>query len=109
MALEVLLCLRSHGDDPVTAGALSRELRIPEEAAAAHLEEFSHLRLARAEGAQPRSYRYAAARDIGRTVDELADAYARRKTSVISLIYSKPSDQVQSFADAFRIRRREDD
>lgn len=38
-------------------------------------------------------------------VSELAEAYNSRRVAVVGLIFSKPSDSVMSFSDAFRLRR----
>ena len=42
---------------------------------------------------------------LRKAVDGFLDVYAKRKVSVINQIFSGPSDDVQSFADAFRIRK----
>lgn len=42
---------------------------------------------------------------LRKAVDSFLETYAKRKVSVINQIFSGPSDDVQSFADAFRIRR----
>ena len=41
-------------------------------------------------------------------VSALAETYARRRVSVISLIFSKPSENIVTFADAFRLRKDDD-
>jgi len=104
--LEVLLLLRARVDETWTAATVARELRIQPDSAANRLEDL-HARdlLAREEGG---TYRYAPQGGARAAVDELADCYSRRKVSVISLIYSKPSDQVMTFADAFKFRRKKD-
>jgi hypothetical protein len=38
-------------------------------------------------------------------VGRLADAYRERRTRVVTLIASRPMDNVRAFADAFRIRK----
>lgn len=38
-------------------------------------------------------------------MDEIAAAYQERRVAVISLIYSKPLNKVQTLADAFRLRK----
>jgi hypothetical protein len=43
--------------------------------------------------------------DIDAAIAEVALAYEERRVAVISLIYSKPLNKVQTFADAFRIRK----
>jgi hypothetical protein len=62
--------------------------------------------LARREGS---AYRYAANAELGRAVDDLAVAYAERRYAVIELIFSRPTDKLQFFSRAFRLRRDDDD
>lgn len=45
---------------------------------------------------------------LAKGVDAVADAYGSYRVAIINLIFSKPSEGVQSFADAFRVRRDED-
>jgi predicted transcriptional regulator len=40
-------------------------------------------------------------------VRELADLYRQRRVRVIEAIYSRKTDSVQSFADAFKLRRKD--
>lgn len=45
-----------------------------------------------------------------RRVQQLADVYRERRVTVIQWIYGPPIDKLQSFADAFKLRKpREDD
>ena len=43
--------------------------------------------------------------ELDKVIDQLATAYQERRVAVVSLIYSKPLNKVQTFADAFRLRR----
>ncbi len=53
-------------------------------------------------------YRYSAAdADADRLVAQLEQFYRERRVAVISEIYSNPVKRVQTFADAFRLRREE--
>lgn len=62
--------------------------------------------LARTDGG---AYRYAAAgTDTGALVSQLAVAYRERRVSVISLIASRPMDNVRAFSDAFRLKREDE-
>lgn len=102
--LETLLLLRRvprewNGEE------LASELRIERTAAAEQLAALAAKGLLVA-GASPGRYRYGPGSDaVRRLVDGLAAAYEDRRVTVISLIYSKPRDTVQVFADAFRIRK----
>jgi hypothetical protein len=46
-----------------------------------------------------------AAADKQWTTDELAESYAKYRVAVIGLIFSKPSEHVRDFPEAFRLRR----
>jgi hypothetical protein len=51
-------------------------------------------------------YRYRpASAELDRLIGDLGAVYRQRRVAVITLIYSKPSSNVQSFADAFRLRK----
>jgi hypothetical protein len=51
-------------------------------------------------------YRYAPTQPaLAESVRQLALLYGERRVSVIEQIYAKPADPLQSFADAFRIRK----
>jgi hypothetical protein len=39
------------------------------------------------------------------TLDDLAESYAKYRVTVVTLIFTKPSDDIAQFPDAFRIRR----
>ncbi|MGC4076081.1 MAG: hypothetical protein QM702_03425 [Rubrivivax sp.] len=43
--------------------------------------------------------------ELATVVDRLARLYAGRRVSIIALIYSKPTDTLRTFADAFRFRK----
>jgi len=49
-------------------------------------------------------YRYSPGDDLGRQVDGLAAAYKERRVTVVSLIASKPLENMRAFSDAFRVR-----
>jgi hypothetical protein len=42
-------------------------------------------------------------------VARLADTYRERRVAVVSLIASKPIDNVRAFSDAFRLRKRKEE
>lgn len=45
--------------------------------------------------------------ETDRLVGELQALYLQRRVAVIARIYSKPANKVQTFADAFRLRKEE--
>jgi hypothetical protein len=102
--LEALLLLRSDRRG-WTADDLSRELRIDHDGALAQLERLASAALLVRDERTPSTYRYApASESLARVVEELAAAYDERRVTIIGLIYSKPTDSLQVFADAFRFR-----
>lgn len=104
--LEVLLLLRGAADKEWTAKEVARALVTQAESAAAWLEKMAGSGLLRAQGD---SYRYAPrTKTVDETVDRLAESYAKYRVTVIALIFSKPSERVMLFSDAFRIRREKD-
>lgn len=107
--LEVLLLLRRDTEhwwrvDDVAAAITSRP---------GAAEGF--LRTLRAEGLleeREGRFRYAVDGEDQQVVDALADAFARRRHSVINLIFERPDDSAQldaaqTLAEAFRLRRRD--
>lgn len=100
--LDILLAVRT-ADGPRAAADLARELHLNETASAAALEKFAGAGLLeRNDGCylyKPRDGQLAV------DADALADAYARRRVTVIRFIYKRPSEGVSAFADAFRLRK----
>ena len=105
--LEALLCLHRQGEAGCDARALGRELRSNEAAAAADLAQLADRGLARQEPRARRYYYAPYSPQIDAAVRQLALAYREQRISIsqlITLIYNKPSDKLQSFAAAFRLR-----
>lgn len=107
--LELLLLL--HRDPAIewTTERAAVEMRFPPPWAAEHLARFAEGGLLASSGGADPSYRYAPDGDKAATMDELAELYRRRRTSVTSLIFSPAPDEVRLLSDAFRIWRREED
>jgi hypothetical protein len=102
--LEVLLLLRAAADKEWTATEVARALVTQPEAAAGWLADLAERELATESGGR---YRYAPpGADVERTVDALAESYAKYRVAVIGLIFGRPSERVTRLADAFRIRRK---
>jgi hypothetical protein len=102
--LEVLLLLRAAADKEWTATEVARALVTQPEAAAGWLADLAERELATENGGR---YRYAPAdSDVERTVDGLAESYAKYRVAVIGLIFGRPSERVTRLADAFRVRRK---
>lgn len=106
--LELLLLL--HRDPAIvwTPERAAAELRLPDAWAADQLERFiaAGLLLPGGEGA---GFRYRTDAASAAVVDELAQLYARRRTTVTSLIFTPGADDVRLLSDAFLIRRSKED
>lgn len=104
--LEVLLHLRAFGDAR-TPERVAAELRVDPTSARRRVTGLVQAGLLAADGG---GFRYAPRdRALDLQVGELASAYATHRVSVITEIYRRPSDAIRSFADAFRLRKDEDD
>jgi hypothetical protein len=106
--LELLLLLRERRDEQWTAAGVAATLRV---APAYVLRELGALRaggLVTAVEGDTVSYRYAAPPADDRCVAELADAYRRRKSTVVQAILSAMGSDVQALSDAFRLREPRD-
>ena len=107
--LEILLLLRQQPGRAWSADAVARELRIASESAGERLEDMASARLLLRQGVRPEEYRYAPeTMKLDDAVRGLATGYATRRVTVINLIYSKPIDRIRTFADAFRLRKDDD-
>lgn len=108
--LEVLLLLRARTERTWDAESVSRELRITEASATRRLADLARHGLAEVDASTPPRYRFAPARpEDAEGTERLAEAYAERRVSVISYIFSRPLETVRGFADAFRLKRDKDD
>ena len=108
--LELLLLLAEERDEPWTAAAASRVLYQSEGWVAGHLEALVVLGLAEQVGDGPPGYRFgpgdAATR---RTIQQTGECFRRRRAAVIALIYRGEPSSAERFADAFRLRRDDED
>jgi hypothetical protein len=103
--LEVLLLLRQDAEKKWTAESVSQAIYTPVAAASKRLVDLVLRRLAVADESQLNFSYHPASSELEQLVDELATVYRDRRVAVISLIYSKPNDHVQAFADAFKFRK----
>lgn len=106
-ALEILLLLAGTVRE-YTAEEVSRILCTSLESAAARLQELHRSKLlARVETANSVKYRFDPAAPGAKVVADLEKVYKTRRVSVISFIYSNPTDPLRAFSDAFRLRKDE--
>jgi hypothetical protein len=108
--LEILLLLYRNHSRQWSAVEVARELRIATPSAEQRLADLQSRGFLSAKDGAPRLYSYQpATSDLDRAVSGLERAYDERRVTVLNLIFSKPLDNVRVFADAFRLRRDEDD
>jgi len=104
--LEALLLLRAEPARTWDAPSIAKALYIPLELAEALLVEFGRRGFVKPTAESPTQFCYNPAdKAVGQLIDRVADAYQDRRVAIISLIYSKPLNKVQTFADAFRLRK----
>lgn len=105
--LELLLLLHRDPAATWTADGVAAEMRYPSTWSADQLQRFARAGLFVEAGGG--GFRYRASNDRAGIIDELAELYRRRRTSLTSLIFTRAADEVQLLSDAFRIRRDKED
>jgi predicted transcriptional regulator len=106
--LEVLLLLQAKWDKEWSAEEVSKELRIDASSAQARLDDLCEHEILTRGKASPAAYRYNPKKsDLDRAINELVDAYARQRVTVITQIFSKPIDKIRTFSDAFKFKKEE--
>ena len=102
--LEALLILRQDAQKEWRSPELAQRLYITPDMCEAILADLN--RHGFAERLPEGGYRYRPnSPDVDRMIGNLAEVYQQRRVAVITEIYSKPVNKVQTFADAFRLRR----
>lgn len=107
--LEILLLLHAARDTAFTPNEINESLRSNIDSVEQRLASLVNSELVvRLEGV-PKRYQYGPSNpDQARAVDRLAQSYITHRVRVIELLYSPP-DRMQSFSDAFRIKKERDD
>jgi hypothetical protein len=104
--LEALLLLRKDPQRSWNAEEMAKALYVPVEQGQTLLTDFARRQLTKTVPSSDVHYSY---NILDPKMDELigrvAAEYQERRVGVISLIYSKPLNKVQTFADAFRLRK----
>jgi hypothetical protein len=101
--LEVLLLLHARPGVSMEAADIARELRIDTDWTKTALEALEAIGVLARDASR---YRYAPRTpELAQTMDALSHAYADRRVSIISLIFSRPTDPIRHFTDAFRFRK----
>jgi hypothetical protein len=106
LELETLLLLRQDPARTWTPAEVAKTLYTTAEMCSGQLGDLARRGFLELSGGSEESYRYRpVSSELGRLLDELAATYQQRRVAVITFIYSKPVNKVQTFADAFRLRR----
>lgn len=106
--MEVLLLLYTTTPKEWSAVRVARELRIDPMSASRRLADYAERGLISARaGDEALLYWYegGSSSTNDRAIAELERANRERRTTLIGVIFSNPSDDVRAFADAFRLRR----
>ncbi len=99
--LEILLLLRSRRE--LDAETITQELRTTSSSVEKRLSDLMRKNLVMLrEQDGKRTYVYDPPSLYADTMDQLASLYSSHRVSVINLIFSKPSDALTGFSDAFR-------
>lgn len=107
--LEALLLLRNAPDCEWTARELSNRLYLGVKDAVAILAALSAKGLAFCKSGDYGAYKYQpGSPEIGQMVDRLCEIYSKEIVPVTNLIHSKSKTRVQEFADAFKLRKKDD-
>ena len=103
--LDILLLLYRTPDRSFTAREVSQAVFTVASVATLRLEALVARGLLSSSGAADPAYRYEpATQELARRVDELAAVYQANRVGVIQLLFARPPDPMQSFADAFRFK-----
>jgi DNA-binding IclR family transcriptional regulator len=99
-----LLLLRRERSRLFTGDEVARELRVHPASASRWLEDLTGRRFALRDGERFQFSPEGATTE--RDLNALSSAYADARVAVIQLIFSKPSDSLRSFSDAFKFKGR---
>jgi hypothetical protein len=104
--LELLLLLAEDPGKSWSAEEAAKALYVAPEAAHGFLEAMRAKGLCQDDAAAKGRYRFAPAKpEHEQLTRDLAAFYKERRLTIINLIYSSPVQKLQSFADAFRLRK----
>lgn len=102
--LELLILLRD--GKSWTVETVAKALRIEPGWTLEGLEKLSARGLISVAGDAPATYHHVPrTSELEESIRRTIEAYEKRRVSVVSLIYSRPSNAIRSFAEAFRVRK----
>ena len=105
--LEALLLMRAHAGSCWSAGELARRLYVAPALGEELLAQLADAGFA-SHGAQQDTWCWNSGTEMAATIDELANIYAENVVDVTALIHSRQERRAHQFADAFRLRRKEE-
>lgn len=104
--LEVLLLIRSQPQRGWTAAEVYEVIRSSQLSIQARLQTFTSDGFLTEEKGPPQTFRFAPNdQSLRSAVDQTAAAYQTSRVRVIEAIFAPEADPVQSFADAFKLRK----
>lgn len=104
--LEVLLFLRARPDREWSAKEITVEFRSSVASIAKRLADLHTRELLFLKEGSPPLYRYSPrTNNLVVLVDRLAQVYEISRARVIDLIFSRPTDKLRHFSDAFKLRK----
>jgi len=104
--LETLLSMRREPERTWTCDELSRQLYVTPDVCSGIITDLERRGFVARDAPDSSAFRYQSAdASVDGLIDQLANLYHQRRVAVITQIYSKPVKKVQTFADAFRLRR----
>lgn len=106
--VELLLLLRKEPSRAWSAAELIRQLRASSLVINDALVALQRVELVTPESAERFCYRPVSA-ELAAIADELAEAYISVPASIMHVIWSTPRSNIEIFADAFRLRKDNDD
>ena len=104
--LEMLILMRQDRERNWDCAEMSRQLYITGDMCGGLVGDLERRGFVRRAPGSENAYQYhPATPEIDRLMTALAAIYQERRVAVITQIYSRPMKKVQTFADAFRLRR----
>jgi DNA-binding IclR family transcriptional regulator len=104
--LEILLFLHDRPEKIFSMEEVFREIQSSPASVRQRLNELCDRRLAGQTGEG--GYRFSpGTAELGKSVDQLKTCYAVWRVKVIEAVYSRESDGIQIFSDAFKFRKKE--